>query len=82
MRSAVLTANARAHKETGWFRNVRPDELPTAVYAALFARNPRVKPEMADAVFGRYPLYHFRTVSVPTAIMMLTRVRSSYNVQK
>ena len=35
---AVRTANARAHKEKGWFRNVRPDELLTAVYGALFNR--------------------------------------------
>jgi acetyl-CoA acyltransferase len=48
---AVRTANARAHKEKGWFRNVRPDELLTAVYGALFERNPKVKPEMVDAVF-------------------------------
>jgi acetyl-CoA acetyltransferase family protein len=48
---AVRTANARAHKEKGWFRKVRPDELLTAAYTALFSRNPRVKPEMVDAVF-------------------------------
>jgi len=47
----VRTANARAHKDKGWFRNKRPDELLTAVYDALFARNPKVKPEDLEAVF-------------------------------
>jgi hypothetical protein len=28
-----------------------PDELLTAVYDALFARNPQIKPEMIDATF-------------------------------
>ena len=48
---AVRTANARAHNEKGWFRKVRPDETLTAVYTALFERNPKVKPEDVDAVF-------------------------------
>jgi len=47
----VRTANARAHNEKGWFRKVRPDELLTAVYTALFQRNPKIKPEDVDAVF-------------------------------
>jgi acetyl-CoA acyltransferase len=47
----VRTANARAHVEKGWFRKVRPDELLTAVYNALFERNKKVKPEDIDAVF-------------------------------
>ncbi len=47
----VRTANARAHNEKGWFRKVRPDELLTAVYTALFQRNPKIKPEAVDAVF-------------------------------
>ena len=47
----VRTANSRAHKEKGWFRDVRPDELLTAVYKALFERNPKVKPEDVEAVF-------------------------------
>jgi acetyl-CoA acyltransferase len=47
----VRTANARAHAEKGWFRKVRPDELLTAVYNALFERNKKVKPEDVDAVF-------------------------------
>ncbi|MBN2398194.1 MAG: thiolase family protein, partial [Deltaproteobacteria bacterium] len=47
----VRTANARAHKEKGWFRNVRPEELLIAVYEALFKRNSKVKPEDVDAVF-------------------------------
>jgi acetyl-CoA acyltransferase len=47
----IRTANARAHNEKGWFRNVRPDELLTVLYTALFDRNPKVKPEMVDAVF-------------------------------
>ncbi|TYO96178.1 thiolase family protein [Desulfallas thermosapovorans] len=56
MRECVIidglrTANARAHKDKGWFRNKTPDELLTAVYDALFARNPQVKPEDVEAVF-------------------------------
>jgi acetyl-CoA acyltransferase len=47
----VRSANARAHKEKGWFRNVRPEELLIKVYEALFARNPAVKPEDVEAVF-------------------------------
>lgn len=47
----VRTANARAHKDKGWFRNKRPDELLTAVYDALFTRNPQVKPEDVEAVY-------------------------------
>jgi acetyl-CoA acetyltransferase family protein len=47
----IRTANARAHNEKGWFRNIRPDELLTVLYHALFERNPKVKPEMVDAVF-------------------------------
>jgi len=47
----VRTANVRAHKEKGWFRNRRPDELLTYVYEALFERNPQVKPEDIEAVF-------------------------------
>lgn len=56
MRECVIidgmrTANCRAHKDKGWFRNKRPDELLTAVYDAIFARNPKVKPEDVEAVF-------------------------------
>jgi acetyl-CoA acyltransferase len=47
----IRTANARAHNEKGWFRNVRPDELLTVLYNALFERNPKVKPEMVEGVF-------------------------------
>jgi acetyl-CoA acyltransferase len=47
----VRTSNARAHNEKGWFRNVRPDELLTVLYNALFERNPKVKPEMVEGVF-------------------------------
>ena len=47
----IRTANARAHNEKGWFRNVRPDELLTVLYTALFERNPKVKPEMVEGVF-------------------------------
>lgn len=47
----VRTANARAHKEKGWFRNLRPDELLTYVYQGLFSRNPAVKPEDVEAVY-------------------------------
>ncbi len=56
MRECVIvdgmrSANGRAHKEKGWFRNRMPDELLTAVYDALFARNPQIKPEMIDATY-------------------------------
>jgi len=47
----VRTANGRAHKEKGWFRNLRPDELLTYVYKGLFDRNPAVKPETVEAVY-------------------------------
>jgi len=47
----VRTPNGRAHKDKGWFRNKRPDELLTAVYEALFARNKKVRPEDVEAVF-------------------------------
>jgi acetyl-CoA acyltransferase len=47
----VRTPNARAHHEKGWFRNIRPDELLTVVYKAIFERNPKVAPENVDAVF-------------------------------
>ena len=47
----VRSANARAHKDKGWFRNVRPEDLLIQVYKALFERNPKVKPEEVEAVF-------------------------------
>lgn len=47
----VRTPNFRAHKEKGWARHLRPDELLTYVYNALFERNPQVKSEDVDAVF-------------------------------
>ncbi|MBI5604910.1 MAG: thiolase family protein [Deltaproteobacteria bacterium] len=47
----LRTPNGRAHKDKGWFRNKRPDELITAVYDALFERNRQVKPEDVEAVF-------------------------------
>lgn len=47
----VRSANARAHKDKGWFRNVRPEQLLIKVYQTLFERNPKVKPEEVEAVF-------------------------------
>ena len=47
----VRSANVRAHKDKGWFRNVRPDEVLIKVYQALFERNPKVNPEEVEAVF-------------------------------
>lgn len=47
----VRSANGRAHKDKGWFRNVRPDTLLIKVYEALFERNPKVRPENVEAVF-------------------------------
>jgi len=47
----VRTANCRSHQVKGWFREIRPDELLTYVYGALFERNPQVKPEEIEAVF-------------------------------
>jgi len=46
----VRTPNGRAHAEKGWFRKLRPDELLTATYDALFERNKAVKPEDIDAI--------------------------------
>lgn len=47
----VRTPNGRAHADKGWFRNIRPDELLTEVYNALFERNPQIRPEEIDGVF-------------------------------
>ena len=47
----VRSANARAHKDKGWFRNIRPEQLLIKVYQALFERNPKVQPEEVEAVF-------------------------------
>ncbi|MBS4021671.1 MAG: thiolase family protein [Dethiobacter sp.] len=47
----VRSPNGRAHAQKGWFRNKRPDELLTAVYEELFARNQQVRPEDVEAVF-------------------------------
>jgi len=47
----MRSANVRANAKKGWFRNVRIDEVLTAVYDELFARNPQVKPEDVEAVF-------------------------------
>lgn len=46
----VRTANARAHAEKGWFKDVTPHQTIGAVYKTLFERNPKVKPEDIDAV--------------------------------
>ncbi len=46
----VRTPNGRAHKDKGWFRKSRPDELLSEVYKALFERNKSIKPEDVDAV--------------------------------
>ncbi|MBN2158506.1 MAG: thiolase family protein [Spirochaetes bacterium] len=46
----VRTPNGRAHKEKGWFRNIRPDEMLSVVYEAIFNRNNKVKPEDLDGV--------------------------------
>lgn len=46
----VRSANVRAHKDKGWFRNLMPDEILTRVYDALFVRNPKVRPEDIDCV--------------------------------
>ena len=47
----VRSANARAHAEKGWFRNLRPDEVLAKVYSALLERNPKVNPEEIEALF-------------------------------
>ena len=46
----VRTANARAHAEKGWFKDVSPHTTIAAVYDAIFERNPKVKPEDIDTV--------------------------------
>jgi acetyl-CoA acyltransferase len=48
---AIRTPNARAHREKGWFKDVRPDELLTVLYNAMFERNAKVKPEDIDCLF-------------------------------
>ncbi len=47
----VRTPNGRAHKEKGWFRNLRPDELLTYVYKGLFERIPKVASDSVEAVY-------------------------------
>jgi acetyl-CoA acetyltransferase family protein len=47
----VRTPNGRAHQDKGWFRNIRPDELLTSVYEALFKRTPNIRPEDVDGIF-------------------------------
>ena len=47
----IRTPNARAHKDKGWFRDVRPDELLSVLYKAMFERNPKIKPKDVEAVF-------------------------------
>jgi acetyl-CoA acyltransferase len=47
----VRTPNGKARANKGWFRNIRPDELLTEVYKALFKRNPKIRPEDIDGIF-------------------------------
>jgi len=47
----IRTPNARAHNEKGWFKDVRPDELLSVLYKAIFERNSKIKPEDVEAVF-------------------------------
>ena len=47
----IRTPNGRAHKEKGWFREVRPDELLEVLYSAVFQRNRRIEPDDVDALF-------------------------------
>ena len=48
----VRTPIARAHKEKGWFRNTRPDDLAVACVKALLERT-KVDPEqIEELVFG------------------------------
>lgn len=47
----IRTPNGRSHESKGWFRDVRPDELLTAVWERLFERNSQVKPEDVEAVY-------------------------------
>jgi acetyl-CoA acetyltransferase len=70
----VRTANARAHKEKGWFRNVRLDELLTAVYGALFARNPKVN-TWGGAIALGHPLGESGARIIVT---LLNRMKTDY----
>ncbi len=47
----IRTPNGRAHAEKGWLRDVRPDEMLSSVYKALFERNPKVKPEDIECLY-------------------------------
>lgn len=47
----VRSPNGRAHKDKGWFRNLKPDVILTRVYDALFKRNTKIKPEDIEAVY-------------------------------
>lgn len=46
----VRTPIGRAHTEKGDLRTTRPEDLLGACYKAIFARNPKVKPENVDFV--------------------------------
>jgi hypothetical protein len=37
----VRSVNARAHKDKGWFRNVRPERVLINVYKALLSATPK-----------------------------------------
>lgn len=41
---AIRTPVGRAHKEKGWLRTLRPDDMVVHLLKALFPRNPRVEP--------------------------------------
>src|SRR5436305_1813833 len=49
---AVRTPVGRAHKDKGWFRNVRSDDLAVAVVRALVERTGIDRAEIEDVVMG------------------------------
>ena len=44
----VRTPIGRAHRDKGWFRKVRPDDMMVTLIQALLKRNPKVDPKSIE----------------------------------
>jgi acetyl-CoA acyltransferase len=47
---AIRTPVGRAHKEKGWLRTLRPDDMVVHLFKSIFPRNPRVEPGDVEEV--------------------------------
>ncbi len=47
---AIRTPVGRAHKDKGWLRTVRPDDMVVHLFKSIFPRNPRVDPGQVEEV--------------------------------